>query len=56
MFEDKALADEAVVAVEKVLQQDDTASLAGKPNPVEAGQVELIETISKESSVPKAKV
>jgi hypothetical protein len=44
------------VAVEKVLNHEDMGSLAAKQNPVDAGQVELIETISKESGMPKSKV
>ena len=46
MFEDKALADQAIVAVEKAVHHEDMNALTGKPKPIEFGQVELVEGTS----------
>jgi hypothetical protein len=56
VFEDKVLADEAVVAVEKAVHHEDMGTLSTKPDAVEVGQVELIETTSKDANAPASKV
>lgn len=53
MFEDKALADQAVVAVEKAMHHEDMNALTGEPKPIEVGQVELVEKTSDKEPTSK---
>jgi hypothetical protein len=53
VFEDKALADQAVVAVEKVVHHEDMNALTGKLKPIEAEQVELVEKTSDKEPTSK---
>lgn len=56
MFEDKALADEAVVAVEKAVHHEDMGITTVHPKSTEVAQVDLIEATSKDANVPVNKV
>ncbi|KIX00356.1 uncharacterized protein Z518_10495 [Rhinocladiella mackenziei CBS 650.93] len=50
LFEDKALADQAVVAVEKVVHHEDMDPVTVDPKHVEVGQAELVETVLNQVS------
>jgi hypothetical protein len=56
VFEDKALADQAVVAVEKVVHHEDMGAITGKSKAAEAGQVEIVEAVPSSLDAPKSKV
>lgn len=56
VFEDKALADEAVVAVEKAVHHEDMGITTVHPKSTEVAQVDLIEATSKDANVPVNKV
>lgn len=49
MFEDKALADQAVHAVEKTIHHEDMGH-EPEPKPVQAGQAKLVEEVSKDQA------
>lgn len=51
MFEDKALADQAVVAVEKAVHHEDMDSIAAVDTKnVEVGHTEIVEQIPEKAS------
>ncbi len=50
MFEDKALADQAVVAVEKVVHHEDMDPVVLDPKNIEVGHAEVVEQIPEKGS------
>jgi len=50
------LADQAVVAVEKVVHHEDMGPISGSPKHAETTSVDMVETISKDGNSPPSKV
>ncbi|ETI29288.1 hypothetical protein G647_01741 [Cladophialophora carrionii CBS 160.54] len=50
LFEDKALADKAVVAVEKVVHHEDIDPVAIDPKSIEVGHAEIVEQVPEKGS------